>query len=58
MKKYSVSVDTTSFYVKVEAKAEDEAKQKAQEGLEMGNYTCEADETYYEVGQDIVEIDK
>ena len=55
-KKYSVSVDRTPFYVEVEAKDEDGAKEKVQELLEQGKCTKEEDATYYKVGIDIEEI--
>jgi hypothetical protein len=57
-KTYSVSVDTTPFYVQVEAKDEDEAKEIVQGLLEEGRCTNEADETYYVVGKDIEEVSK
>jgi polyhydroxyalkanoate synthesis regulator phasin len=57
MKKYSVSVDRTSFYVEVEARNEEEAKQVVQRLLEQGSCTNEEDETYYEIGNDIEEVD-
>lgn len=57
MKKYSVSVDRTTFYVEVEARNEEEAKQVVQRLLEQGSCTNEEDNTYYEVGLDIEEVD-
>ena len=56
-KLYSVSVETSTFYVEVEAQDEDQAHQKVQEMLENGQCTNEADQTYYMVGHDIEEVD-
>lgn len=56
-KLYSVSVDTTTFYVEVEAEDEDKAHELVQEMLERGECTNEADTTYYVVGKDIEEVD-
>jgi len=58
MKTYSVSVDTTPFYVEVEATDEDQAKQLVQEALERGECTNQADEVYFVVGKDIEEVER
>ena len=55
-KTYRVSVDTTSFYVGVEAKNEDEAREIVQRELEEGEHIDKSDDTYYEVGNDIEEV--
>jgi hypothetical protein len=52
-KEYSVDVNRTPFYVVVEAKDKEQAKEKVQKLLEQGNCTNEEDRTKYIVGNDI-----
>ena len=53
LKTYSVDVIRTPFYVEVEAKDKDKAKEKVQKLLKQGRCTNEEDLTTYIVGNDI-----